>query len=454
MKSNPQNPRFHYNVSDALKLRTGEIAKLHLKYLNPISTWIIRFIGTYRKFIKAKGIYLTDEKNKKYMDFLCGYGAVNLGHEPPEVLAALRAVEGKPNILQASLNPFAAKLAEFLEKITPGKLSRTFFCNSGTEAVGPAIKLARCATGKKILLSTNKAFHGKTFGALSVSGKDKYKKPFEPLVPDTKIIPYDDLEVLEKNLRRRNVAAFIVEPIQGEAGVIVPRKGYLKAAEKFCKKYETLFIVDEVQTGMGRTGKLFCCEYEEIEPDIMCLSKSLGGGVMPIGAMITTDKIWKRAYGTIETCLLHTTTFGGNSRACVCGIAALNTIIKKGLAKSAEVQGEYLVSGLKSLQKRFPMILDVRGKGLMVGINFARLKGKSVLVEGALTLWVTRQLFRKHHILTAFTLNNFDVLRISPPLNVSRGQIDVFLSALEDILTQSRLFARLGLINKSAYGNK
>jgi len=448
MKLNRRTLESYYNVSNVFGLGTGEITKLHLKHMNPVSTSIIRFIGAHRKFVKAKGIYLIDEKGEKYMDFLCGYGAVNLGHEPTEVLDALRDVEGCPNILQASLNPFAAKLAEFLEKVTPGELSRTFFCSSGTEAVEAAIKLSRCATGKQMLISTTKAFHGKTFGALSVSGKDKYKKPFAPLVPKTKIIPYDDLKTLEKELRKGSTACFIVEPIQGEAGVIVPHDGYLKGAEKLCRKYGAMFIVDEIQTGMGRTGKLFCCEYEGVEPDIMCLSKSLGGGVMPIGAMITTDKIWKKAYGTLQTCLLHTTTFGGNTRACACGIAALNTIIKKGYIRNARIQGEYLLSELKSLQRRFPVLLDVRGKGLMIGMTFARLKGKNSLVEGALTLWTTRQLFRKHHIVTAFTLNNFDVLRIAPPLCVTRREVNMFLSSLEDVLKQSKFFVRLGLLKK------
>jgi putrescine aminotransferase len=431
---------------NARKLNTAEVTKLHLKYLNPYSTWIIRFTGTHRQFRKAKGIYLVDEKGRRYLDFLSGFGALNLGHEPPEVLKALKEVEGCPNILQVSLNPFAAKLAELLAKVTPGNLSRTFFCNSGTEAVEAAIKLCRCASGRKILLSTQGAFHGKTMGALSVSGKDKYKTPFEPLLPAVKTIPYNNLAALKKALRQQNVAGFIVEPIQGEAGVIVPDDGYLKSAAELCRKYGTLLIIDEVQSGMGRTGKLFCCEYEKVQPDILCLSKSLGGGVMPIGAMITTDKIWRKAYGSLETCLLHSSTFGGNSRACACGIAALNAIMSGGLIRNAKIQGDYLIAGLKSLQKRFSVIREVRGRGLMVGIHFARLKGKSPLVEGALTLLVVRQLFRKHRIVTAFTLNNYDVLRIMPPLNVTPRQIEEFLDALEDVLKTTRIFSKFRLI--------
>lgn len=446
MELNRQTLKSYYTVTAALKLSTAEATKLHLKYLNSVSTWITRFVGSYRRFVKAKGIYLTDEEGRHYMDFLCGFGSLNLGHEPQEVLAALKKAEECPNILQVSLNPFAAKLAEFLAAVTPGDLSRTFFCNSGTEAVEAAIKLARCATQKKRLISAIGAFHGKTFGALSVSGKNKYKLPFEPLVPKTQNIPFNNPEALERELKNGDVAAFIIEPIQGEAGVIVPDYGYLKEVEQLCRKFKALLIVDEVQTGIGRTGKLFCCEYEGVKPDIMCLSKSLGGGVIPIGAMITTDKIWKKAYGSLETCLLHSSTFGGNSRACACGIAALNTLISKGLIENAKKQGENLISALIALKKRFPVIKEVRGKGLMIGVHFLRLKGKGPLVEGALTLWVVRQLFRKHRIVTAFTLNNYDVLRIMPPLNVSRRQIDTFVNALEDVLKQSKIFTKFHLV--------
>lgn len=450
MELNREDLDFYYTVENALNLNSSDITKLHFKYLNPISTWIIRFVGTNIKFIKADEIYLTDEKGKVYLDFLSGFGALNLGHEPKEVLQALNKIENRPNILQSSLNPFAAKLAEFLSKVTPGELSRTFFCNSGAEAVEAAIKLARCATGKKVLLFTENAFHGKTLGALSVSGKTKYKVPFEPLIPETQQIPYNDLKALERELKNNNPAGFIVEPIQGEAGIIIPDNGYLKGAQELCKKYQTLLIIDEIQTGLGRTGKLFCCEYEEVEPGILCLSKSLSGGVVPIGAMVTTDKTWRKAYGSLETCLLHSSTFGGNSRACACGIAALNTLIKKELIKNAQEQGEYLFAKLKGLKECFSDIIkEVRGKGLMVGIHFFRLKGKGPLMEGALTLWVVRQLFRRHRIITAFTLNNFDVLRIMPPLVVRREQIEIFLEALEDVLKKVRLFSKFRLVKEN-----
>lgn len=441
--------RQHVDVSTLSSLTSKEVMRLHLKHMNAVAARVINFTGMDRQFTKASGIHLTDSKGRNYLDFISGYGACNLGHEPPEVLVALRAVEGKANILQASLNPYAAKLAELLAELSPGKLNRAFFCNSGTEAVEAALKLARIVTGRKILLSTNGAYHGKTFGALSVSGKKKYRTPFEPLLPDTKLIDYDDLGALEEALRKKDIAGFIVEPIQGESGIIVPNEGYLKQAELLCKQSDTPFIVDEVQTGMGRTGRFFCSEDEGVHPDILVMSKSLGGGVMPIGAMLTSDRLWKKAYGSRETCLLHTSTFGGNSRACACAIAAINTLLEKDLITNACEQGLYLLEKLEQLKNKSSVLKDVRGKGLMIGLHFERLKGKQTLMEGALSLWVVRQLFHKHRIATAFTLNNYDVLRIYPPLCVTREQILFFLESLETTLMSMDKLAKWGLVSST-----
>lgn len=438
------------NIQEVMQMSMREIEKMHTRHLNPVSTSIIKFIGANRKFVKAKGAFLYDEQGNKYLDFLSGYGSVNLGHEPAEVLDALRAVEGSPNIFQAGLNPFAAKLAERLSALTPGNLSRSFFCNSGAESIEAAIKLARCYTGRKKLLYAENAFHGKTHGALSVSGKEKYKKPFEPLVPDVTGVAFNDCEALEKELAGKEAAGFIVEPIQGEAGVIVPAEGYLKEAQNLCREYGTLFIVDEIQTGMGRTGKLFCCEHGGVEPDILCLAKSLGGGVMPIGAMITTDKIWKKAYGNMANGLLHTSTFGGNTRACACGYAALQVLLDSELVKNAEEQGEYLIKKLFGLKEKFAVIKDVRGKGLMIGIQFSKVRGSAPILEGAISLWVVRQLLRKHRIVTAFTLNNYDVLRIMPPLCITCEQVDEFIAGLEDVLHQSQIITRLPVLQVEA----
>ncbi len=436
------------DVKEALSMKFSQAAKLHTAYLNPYLTWISRFLGFKKRLAKASGSHLFDESGNDYLDFLSGFGALNLGHEHPAVIAALREVENYPNILQSYLNPLAGKCAEYLAKLTSGKLKRVFFSNSGSEACEAAIKLARAATGKKLIVYCAGAYHGKTIGALSVSGREKYKKFFEPLMTQTTSVPYNDLVSLEKVFKLERVAAFIIEPIQGEGGMIVPDEGYLKKVETLCRKHEVLLIVDEVQTGMGRTGKFFCYQHEGVVPDILVLSKSLGGGGMPIGATITTDPLWRKAYGSLEKCLLHSSTFGGNSRACACGIAAIRTILAENLdARAAEV-GQRLMDKLKDFQKRYSILREVRGRGLMIGLSLARLKGKSSLVEGGVTLWVARQLFKRHRVITAFTMNNLDVLRIAPPLTVEETDIQRFTDALEDVLSSAEKFERFRLIRK------
>jgi putrescine aminotransferase len=428
------------DVQSALRMEFSETTKLHSAYLNPFLVWISRFLGFNQSFVRASGCYLYDQNGHRYLDFLAGFSSLNLGHEPEEILEALRQVEGRPNFLQSSLNPLAGSLAEHLARLTSDELSRVFFCNSGTEACEAAIKMARVATGKTLLVYAEGAFHGKTLGSLSVSGRKKYKVPFQPLVPDTVSIPYDDESALEAVLKQGNVAAFIVEPIQGEAGVMIPEEGYLKAIRQLCDRFGALLIFDEVQSGMGRTGHFFCCEHEGVLPDILTLSKSLGGGVMPIGATLAKDQIWRKAYGTIEKCLLHTSTFGGNTRACAAGVAAIRTLISKNLMQNADEMGAMLLSRLKDFQGRYGILKSVRGKGLMIGLTVARLKGKKSLAEGAIALWMARRLLVRHRIITAFTLNNYDVLRISPPLLINQEQVDYFTEAFEDVLKAAEKF--------------
>lgn len=437
-------------IEDVLSQSYGTTSKLHSSYINPYVVWISRFMGFGTKLVRAAGLYLYDENNNRYLDFLSGYGALNLGHEPPQVLRALEQVENTPNLIQAYMNPFAGKLAEYLSCLTEQKLTRIFFSNSGSEACEAAIKLARASTGKTLLVFTEGAFHGKTMGSLSVSGREKYKRPFAPMLSGTISVPFGDIESLEKVFAAHNPAAFIVEPIQGEAGVIVPKEGYLKAVRRLCDQYGVLLILDEIQTGMGRTGRMFCYEYEDITPDILALSKSLGGGVMPIGATLAKDNVWKRGYGSLEKCLLHTNTFGGNTRACACGIAAIRTLVEENLINNAGEMGDLLLKKLSALQKRFTVLKSVRGKGLMIGLTLARLKGNKPIMEGALALWVARQLHKRHRIITAFSLNNYDVIRIAPPLIAGREEIDYFLSALEDVLKSAEKFVQFRLVKESA----
>ena len=267
------------------------------------------------------------------------------------------------------------------------------------------------------------------------------------MLPHCDVVPYGELAALEEQLKKNDVAAFIVEPIQGEGGVIVPPAGYLNAAKELCHRYGALFVVDEIQTGLGRTGKMFACDHEGVEPDVMCLAKSLGGGIMPIGAFITTEEIWNAAYGGVEKCLLHTSTFGGNTWATAAGIAALEVIQTENLPQRAAELGDYLLSGLRSLQEKYPIIHEVRGKGLLVGVEFEQpAKGIMAKLAGAINKlaseylgsMVAGVLLNEYRIITAYTLNNPNVIRLEPPLVVSREQIDVVLNALDETFHKNR----------------
>jgi putrescine aminotransferase len=437
-----------FSIDEALDLSRREIASLHTSYLNPTLVSMFKLLDFDKKFVRAEGVFVYDEDGRQYLDFLAGYGSLNVGHNNPTVLEAVAKVDSRPNILQAALGGLPAALASNLAALAPGSLSHCFFCNSGTEAVEGGLKLARLVTGRHKIVSAAGAFHGKTLGSLSVSGRDKYKKLFRPLLEGCHIVGYGDLAALEKQLAGNDVAAFIVEPVQGEAGVIVPPKGYLKAAAELCKAAGTLFIADEIQTGLGRTGTLFACEYEGVIPDIMLLSKSLGGGVMPIGAIMTTAAHQKAAYGTFDKALLHTSTFGGNARACAAGIASVNYIVENDLTAQAGAKGAYLLEKLMKLKKDHPMIKDIRGRGLLIGLEFKEpFKGYiDRITKGSLNKLyheyfaslVASQLVAKYGIITAFTLNNPNVLRFEPPLTIEYEQLDYLVKAIDDICGRNR----------------
>lgn len=439
-----------YSVDDALNLSRKEIRDMFKEYVNPGLANMFSLLNFDKQFVKAQGTQVWDSEGNVYLDFLGGYGALNFGHNPPEVMREVEKVKELPNILQASIGTLAAALAHNLAQITPGNLKRSFFGNSGAEAVEGALKLARAATKKSKFIYCYGSFHGKTFGALSVTGREKYQKTFTPLLPQCLAVPYGEVTALENELKSQDVAAFIVEPIQGEGGIIVPPAGYLKKAKELCEHYGALMIVDEIQTGFGRTGYNFACEFEDVVPDIMCLAKSLGGGIAPIGVYITNEKIWEEAYGGMDKALLHTSTFGGNTRAAAAAIASINLLIEKNLAEEAREKGAYLIKRLGEFKAKYPMVKEVRGRGLMLGLEFEKpvqgLLNKitggmiSKLSEEYLGALVAGELQNKYHIITAYTLNNPNVIRLEPPLTISYEELDVLVAALEDIFRKRHGF--------------
>jgi len=437
------------SVDDALALSRSEVHTLYKNCGNQGLVTMMGLVGFDRQFVKAKGMRVWDSEGNEYLDFLGAYGAMNLGHNHPAVIGALEKVRHLPNLIPASLPTMQAALLHNLSVITPGRLQRSFLCNSGAEAVEGALKTARAATGKSGFLYCENSFHGKTFGALSVTGRNKYRKPFEPLLSGCEAVPYGNLEALEQVLAKFKPAAFIVEPIQGEGGINVPPPGYLTGAARLCREQGVLFIADEIQTGFGRTGAMFACQLENVEPDIMCLAKSLGGGVEPIGAFITTDDIWQKVFGGIEKATLHTSTFGGNTRAAAAGVAAIEVLTKEQLPEAAVEKGAYFLAGLLNLQKKYPLLKEVRGRGLFIGLEFTQPGGlankltmgmANKLSNEYLASLVAGELLNKHHIITAYTLNNPNVIRLEPPLIVTKEEIDTVLNALEDILKHNKGF--------------
>ncbi len=456
----------------------GEAAARHGRHINPVMIAAGKRSGFVKTFVRGEGMYLWDADGRRYLDYVGGFGSVNLGHNHPAVsqacVAALAAQA--PGFAQSAVNPYAAALARELASVSPAGLEMTFFCNSGAEANEAALKLARAATGRAGLLACETSYHGKTLGTLSVTGNAEYRKPFGPLVPESELVPFGDISALARALSTRKFAAFLVEPLQAEGGMNVPPAGYLHEAEALCRAAGTLLIVDEVQTGMGRTGALFASERAGISPDILTLAKSLGGGVMPLGAMLCRREHWLKAYGTLQSFALHTSTFSGGSLACAAGLASLRATIDEELAARAEERGAQLMSGLRAIAAEYPgMIRDVRGSGLLVGIEFQKLPPALVghwkgidqsgmaqyivpnsdrMIEAIPVLFTMQALLDHYGIYTQVARSNPFVLRVQPPLVVSAEQIDEFLHAVEEICDQMVESNRLveGMLAKTITG--
>lgn len=389
------------------------------EYVNPAVAKLFRFMGLNSVEARAHGSYIYDEDGKEYIDCLGGYGVFALGHTHPKVIAAVKAqLDKMPLSSKILFNRQLADLSEKLAQITPGDLKYSFVVNSGTEAVEAMIKVAKLATGKNQFICMGNAFHGKTLGALSATGRELFRKPFQPLVEGFAHVPFGDIAALAEIIDD-SYAGVILEPIQGEGGIILPPPGYLKKVRELCDKHGVLFLADEVQSGMGRTGKFFAVEHENVVPDIIATAKALGGGVMPIGAIVGTEKVWQPL---IEAPFLHTSTFGGNQLACAAAIATIDTIIEENLLESARVNGEHFLNGLRAIQDKYPQVIaEVRGIGMMIGIDLTK--------EGVGGLLLS--LLIDDGIIIAYTLNNPKVIRIEPALNMPRELIDRVLASIE-----------------------
>ena len=385
------------------------------KYINPAQAKLFRFMGLASVEGHAQGWTITDSEGREFIDCLGGYGMFALGHRHPKVVEAVeKELHAMPMCGKVLFNRPMGELAELLAEITPGDLQYSFFVNSGTEAVEGCLKVARLATKRSKFVAAENAFHGKTMGSLTATGRDLYREPFKPLLDCFTHVPYGDASALEAVVDEET-AAVILEPIQGEGGIIVPPTGYLKEAKAICEAKGALLIADEVQTGIGRTGTWFGVEHDDVKPDLMACAKALGGGVMPLGAIIGTPAAWQ---GLIEAPFLHTSTFGGNQMACAAGVATIKAIKEEDLLRRSAEIGAYFKAGLEQIQKEFPeVIAEVRGKGMMLGVELTR--------EGAGGMLMSLMIDKS--IIVAYTLNNPKVIRIEPPLIMPKEVVDYVL---------------------------
>lgn len=396
------------------------------RYMNPGLAGLLRFTGLDKVESHAEGVYVWDTEGKRYLDFLGLYGTLSLGHRHPKVVEAVKKqLDLMPMSVRIMVSEPTARLAQKLAEITPGELGMSFFCNSGAEAVEAALKFARIFTGKTDFVTTHGGYHGKTMGALSVTPRSHYQDPVRPLVPGVTAVPFGDSEAVAKAITS-DTAAVILEPIQGEGGIRVPPVGYLCEVQDICRKAGVLLIADEVQTGLGRTGKMWAVEWEGVEPDILTSAKALGGGVMPIAAMVARPPIME-IYR--QEPLIHSTTFGGNPLAAAAALAAIEVTLSEDLPARAQAMGQYLMQKLSGLHSAYPeLIEEVRGRGLMVGLEFTDADIGGLAVAELAT----------RGILTAFGLNNPKVVRLEPPLIVEESHIDQAVEALEASLDATK----------------
>ncbi len=382
------------------------------RFLNPGLARLFQFGGSETVEWAAEGCLVWDAHGREYIDCACGPAVFNIGHRHPRVLAAVRdQLDRMPMSVRTMPSAPQAELAERLAALTPGDLQYTFFGNSGAEAVEGALKLARLATGRPGIVAMRQAFHGKTMGALSATGREYYRKPFEPLVPGFTHVPFGDPDAVDRVIDAQT-AAVILEPVQGEAGVVIPPSGYLRQVREICDRRGVLLIADEIQTGLGRTGRLFGVEHEGVTPDIMTLAKALGGGVVPIGAFIARPALWTSFH---HNPYLHSSTFGGNPLACRAALATLDVLVEERLSEAVQVRGQQFLGRLRDIQRRHPaLIRDVRGLGLMIGVEFTH--SDYALVASAEA--------GHRGVITFYTLNNPEVIRIEPPLVITAELVD------------------------------
>jgi ornithine--oxo-acid transaminase len=434
------------DVADLFAHAEADRYTLHTRYLNEQMVRVLKTIGFDRAYQRGKGQYLYDRDGQRYLDLLSGWGVFALGRNHPTVRDALKTVLDNdfPNLVQMDVSALAGVLAERLLRYVP-HLDKAFFANSGTESVETSLKFARAATRRDGVVYCTHGFHGLTYGSLSVNGDEIFRSGFGALLPGCVEVPFNDIVALDRALASRTIAAFIVEPIQGK-GVTIPADDYLRSAQLLCRKYDTLFIADEVQTGLGRTGRFLACEHWGIEPDMVLLSKSLSGGHVPVGVVLTRKWIFDKIFDRMDRAVVHGSTFAKNDLAMAAGLATLEVIESEGLMQNAEQKGKRLFAAFEKMSRRHELVKTVRGKGLMIGIEFGAprsltLKASWNLLETANTglfcQLIVIPLLNEHRILTQVAGHNNHIIKLLPPLIVSDEDCDWIEQSFEAVISDA-----------------
>lgn len=428
-----------FSIAGLLAQHRSDKFDLHEHYLNAQMVRVLKTIGYDRNYHRAFGQYLYDEHDNEYLDLLSGFGVYAFGRNHPVIINALKEVLSleMPDLVQLDVSVLSGLLAKEILATTPDNLDRVFFCNSGTEAVEAAIKFARYVTKRNRIICCDHAYHGLTMGALSLNGEQIFRDGFGPLLLDCGSVPFNDLDALDRALSRRDVAAFVVEPIQGK-GVNIPDDHYLPEVERMCKKYGTLFVADEIQTGIGRTGKFWAVEHWNVKPDMICMAKALSGGFVPVGAVAMTQPVMDGVFNRMDRAVVHGSTFSKNNMAMAAGLASLEVVRTEKLVENSARIGADIISRLNALVGQFEFLKGTRGKGSMIAVEFKSpgslsLKAAWMMLEaankGLFCQMITIPLFKEHRILTQVAGHGMNVVKLLPPLILTQKDCDRIVSA-------------------------
>jgi ornithine--oxo-acid transaminase len=434
-----------FSIRELVEQNAGGEIDLHARTINPQFVRMLRTIGFDRHWARGEGAHLYDDDGNRFLDMLGGFGLYNVGRNNPRVRAALHeALDLElPGRVALGVTQPAGLLAEALLERAPKSLAHVQFTSSGAESIEAAIKLGRAATGRSRVVSVVDGFHGLTLGALSANGGPAFTKRFQPLLPGFSSVPFNDLDALEAELRTEDVALFVTEPIVGH-GVRLPEPGYLEGAQSLCRRYGTLFCVDEVATGFGRTGRMFACERWGLQPDVMTVSKALSGGYVPIGACLLSRRVYEGVFDSMEHSLSHGSTFQPNDLGVVAGLATIHELEEQGLVERSARIGELLLERTRQLVERYDVVKEVRGLGLFWGIEFGE-PGRSMtwrMIErvqrGIFSQLVVVPLFTDHRVLIQVAGHEMNIVRALPPLVLSEDDVDWFAEALDDVVARAQ----------------